>query len=70
MKKPRHPEPLNWRDLQRLIAADPNVLKRLKPGQRQMLALAQLVATGKPIKSSLGSNPRHQSTVRRLAKTK
>jgi hypothetical protein len=74
MKRPRNDdlnaEPLNWRDLQQLVAADPTVVKRLKPGHRQMLALAQIVATGKPIKESLGSNPKHQSTVRRLAKTK
>jgi hypothetical protein len=74
MKKPRqvvaHSEPLNWRDLQRSIVADPTVVNRLKPGHRQLLALAQLVATGKPVKVSLGSHSKRQSAVRRLAKTK
>ncbi len=57
-------QPRTWLELQQLLAANPAAVKSLKPGHRQLLALAQLVATGKPVKIDKSDRPKGGYTVR------
>ena len=57
-------QPRTWLELQQLLAADPGAIRSLKPGHRQLLALAQLVATGKPVKIDKSDRPKGGYTVR------
>jgi len=55
----------SWRDIQMLLSSgDESALEQLNPAQVQMVALAQLVETGKPVKSTRAPKTSHRYQIK------
>jgi hypothetical protein len=53
-----------WHDVKKLLATDRDGVKKLAPANLQMLALAQLVDTGKPVRADTGPRATRQYKVK------